>query len=331
MSSNSRSVHFRLKTSPKADRNQCVLASGVVVEATATNSYSDLFWALKGGANSFAIVTRFDIKTVKSSQVWVGIAQYDQSQSAGYLDAVYNFGKYGSLDSKAAIIPTILAFPAAQLVVYAASKFYDSATNSPTAFENFTAPVLPPVADSYAYQPLAEYVAFTDALQPVGLRQAFRTLSSIVNEDAIKIVHDTFTATVNSKLAAVPNLQASVTFQPVTKQFIQQGINNGGNPQGVDISKAPYFWVVENWTWTNAADDKTVNTVADQITSETNKLLKAKKLDTNYLYLNDAGKGQPVFQGYPAANLARLKTIRNKYDPLKIYTNLMPGGWKVAA
>jgi hypothetical protein len=46
--------------------------------------------------------------------------------------------------------------------------------------------------------------------------------------------------------------------------------------------------------------------------------------------MNDAGKGQPIFQSYPAANLRRLKTIRTKYDPLRVYTNLMPGGWKVA-
>jgi hypothetical protein len=46
--------------------------------------------------------------------------------------------------------------------------------------------------------------------------------------------------------------------------------------------------------------------------------------------MNDAGLGQPIFQNYPAANLAKLKTIRSKYDPNKVFTTLMPGGWKVA-
>ncbi|KZM18431.1 uncharacterized protein EKO05_0001313 [Ascochyta rabiei] len=309
---------------------ECVLSSGVIVEATATNAYSDLFWALRGGGNSFCIVTRFDLKTVPSSKVHIGIAQYDQSQSKGYLDGVYNFGKFGaSADSKAAIIPTILTFPSINLTAYAAAKFYDSLTDSPTAFENFTAPQLPPVADSYTLQPLAEYIAATDALQPNGLRQAFRTLSSVVNREAVQDVHDMFLSGA-SKMAGIAGLQASITFQPVTKSFLEESVKNGGNPQGVDVSKAPFFWMVENWTWSNASDDDTVQSIADTITADINARLAQKSYSAKYLYMNDAGKGQRVFQSYPAANLRKLKLIRTKYDSLRIYTNLLVGGWKVA-
>lgn len=110
--------------------------------ANATNIYSDLFWALKGGGNSLCIVTKFVIRTVKSSQVWVGIAQYDQSQESEYLDAVSTFGEYGALDSKAAIIPIILTYPGQNITAYAAAKFYDSIVDgeNATAFQNFTAP-----------------------------------------------------------------------------------------------------------------------------------------------------------------------------------------------
>jgi hypothetical protein len=303
----------------------------LVVEATPTNAYSDLFWALRGGGNSFCLVTRFDLKPVSSSNVWVGIAQFDQSQSAGYLDGVYNFGKYGApKDPKAAIIPTILTFPSQGLTVYAAAKFYDSLKDSPAAFENFTAPRLTPIADSYAQQPLSDYIASTDALQPLGLRQDFRTISSLVDRRAVQLVHDTFISTVNSKLSTVANLQASITFQPVTKDFLSHSAKTGGNPQGIDISKAPFFWMVENWTWTDAADDLKVRASADATTADINRLLKAQKFDASYLYMNDAGLGQKVFQSYPPENLKRLKDIRNKYDPQKVYTNLMPGGWKVA-
>tara|TARA_R110002003_G_scaffold143_18_gene13336 strand:- start:15411 stop:15815 length:405 start_codon:yes stop_codon:yes gene_type:complete len=122
----------------------------LIIEATATNAYSDLFFALRGGGKSSCIVTRFDLRTVSSSNVWVGIAQSDQTQATGYLDGVYNFGRYGApADPKAAIIPTILTFPAANLTVYATAKFYDSLKDSPSAFENFTTPMLAPVADSY--------------------------------------------------------------------------------------------------------------------------------------------------------------------------------------
>ncbi|KAF4857260.1 Bifunctional solanapyrone synthase [Colletotrichum siamense] len=295
-------------------RYQAVLASGLVVEATATNAYSDLYWALKGGGNSFAIVTRFDLKTVKSPKVWVGISQYAQSDSAKYLDAVYNFGKYGSADGKAAIIPTILTYPSYNMTAYAAARFYDSETEPATAFENFTSPVLAPVADSYALQPLAE----------------FRVLSLVVNREAVDLVHDSFIAAATSKLSSIVGLSASITFQPITKEFIEQGISRGGpNPQGVDPAKAPYFWVVENLSWQDAKDDAAARGFAETVTADIEAALEAKGAAGGYLYLNDAGKGQRIFQTYPAANLARLKAVRTKYDPLRIYTNLLVGGWKV--
>ncbi|KXH59262.1 FAD binding domain-containing protein [Colletotrichum salicis] len=310
-------------------RYQAVLSSGLVVEATATNAYSDLFWALKGGGNSFAIVTRFDLKTFVSPKVWVGISQYAQTDSAKYLDAVYNFGKYGSADGKAAIIPTILTYPSYNITAYAAARFYNSETAPATAFENFTSPALTPVADSYALQPLAEYLSAVDALQPTGLRQEFRVMSLVVNRDAVDYVHDTFLAATSANLTSIVGLSASITFQPITKEFVQQGVAKGGNPQGVDPSKAPYFWVVENLTWQDAKDDAATKAFADSVTAEIEDGLVAKGVAGGYLYLNDAGQGQKIFQSYPAANLAKLKAIRAKYDPLRIYTNLLVGGWKV--
>ncbi|KAJ0346947.1 hypothetical protein KNSL1_006918 [Colletotrichum chrysophilum] len=295
-------------------RYQAVLASGLVVEATAANAYSDLYWALKGGGNSFAIVTRFDLKTVKSPKVWVGISQYAQNDSAKYLDAVYNFGKYGSADGKAAIIPTILTYPSYNITAYAAARFYDSETALATAFENFTSPTLTPVADSYALQPLAE----------------FRVLSLVVNREAVDLVHDSFIAAATSKLSPIIGLSASITFQPITKEFIEQGISRGGpNPQGVDPAKAPYFWVVENLSWQDAKDDAAARSFAETVTADIEAALEAKGVSGGYLYLNDAGKGQRIFQTYPAANLARLKAVRTKYDLLRIYTNLLVGGLKV--
>lgn len=143
-------------------------------------------------------------------------------------------------------------------------------------------------------------------------------------------VHGTFFKAANAELAGITNLTASITFQPVTKDFIQQGLNRGGdNPQGVDPDKAPYFWVVQNLSWETPEDDEAVRTFAESIATEIEDALKADEVGGGYLYMNDAGKGQPVFENYPAANLARLKSIRTKYDPLRIYTNLLTGGWKV--
>jgi len=41
-----------------------VLVTGELVTATATNNYADLFRALKGGANRFGIVTRYQVDAI---------------------------------------------------------------------------------------------------------------------------------------------------------------------------------------------------------------------------------------------------------------------------
>jgi FAD/FMN-containing dehydrogenase len=53
-----------------------VLVTGELVTATATNKYADLFRALKGGANRFGIVTRYEVYAVhtgtKDDKNWFG-------------------------------------------------------------------------------------------------------------------------------------------------------------------------------------------------------------------------------------------------------------------
>jgi hypothetical protein len=53
-----------------------VLVTGELVTATATNEYADLFRVLKGGANRFGIVTRYEVQAVhtgtKDEKRWFG-------------------------------------------------------------------------------------------------------------------------------------------------------------------------------------------------------------------------------------------------------------------
>ncbi|KAH8808635.1 hypothetical protein F5884DRAFT_378386 [Xylogone sp. PMI_703] len=306
---------------------EVVLGKGQIVRATAKQN-SDLFWALKGGGNSFGIVTSFELLTYKSPTVCAGIIEVPVTEKDAFLSAVANFGEFGSADSKAAVIPSIFMLASLNTTVYTSALFYDTTTNcAQPALANFTA--LPAIENTYGNTTLAQYVASTDALIGPGTRQAFRVVSSYANAEALQIVHDTFVDKVTADIFNVTGLQASVAFQPVTKNFIQQGINKGGNPQGVDATKAPYFWMVENFSWTDPADDALIFAFATTLTDLIETKLAAAGQAARYHYLNDAGEGQKIFQGYGPGNLAKLKSIRVKYDPDKTFTNLMPGGWKV--
>lgn len=152
----------------------------------------------------------------------------------------------------------------------------------------------------------------------------------LVNRDAVSAIHDTFFTAANAELASFPGLTASITFQPVTADFIENGHRRGGgNPQGVDSTKAPYFWLVQNLSWQSADQDEKARYFAKDIIAKIEADIAARGVAGGFLYMNDAGDGQPVFQNYPRCNLSRLKKIRTKYDPLRVYTNLLVGGWKV--
>lgn len=57
-----------------------VLTNGDIVTATATNQYKDLFWALKGGANRFGIVTHYEVDAIQTGTAldenWYGGSIY---------------------------------------------------------------------------------------------------------------------------------------------------------------------------------------------------------------------------------------------------------------
>lgn len=95
-----------------------------------------------------------------------------------------------------------------------------------------------------------------------------------------------------------------------------------------------YFWIEFAITYSdNEAYEPVVTKLLEDVNDEVMRKLEAQgKLDmvSKFIYLNDADKGQDVWGGYPKENVRKLQEIRSKYDPERVFTDLMPGGWKVA-
>lgn len=306
------------------------MGSGEIVEATADNQYADLFWALRGGGNSFALVASFDLKTYNSPVVSVGNVVYGPGMRDKWLDAVYTFAMDGSKDAKAAVIPTVSwgQTTTKGLLTYSNFQFYDGNNTSPAAFRNFSAPILPALQNTV--QPRSMYrwtLEDNERIESVhGMRNAFFTVSLFASREAMELVHDTWFDAAKLRLSNVTNFLGSIAMMPITERFISAG---GPGPMGIDASKAPYIWIEESLMWSSPADDKTIDAFLAEVNKDINAKLDAKGLRAPYLYLNDAYEGQDVFERYPKVNLAMMKAIRAKYDPQRILTDLMPGGWKV--
>lgn len=131
---------------------EVVLASGKLASVNA-KSYPDLFWALKGGSSNFAIVTRFDMKTIPIHGAITGISQWFGPSVPLVLDALASFiAPGGGIDDpKTQINPSVAVIPKNGSVSSLNIAFVKDNTTIPTALENFTA--VTPFATSLGPRP----------------------------------------------------------------------------------------------------------------------------------------------------------------------------------
>lgn len=315
---------------------------------TATNKYSDLFWALQGGGSSFCLVTRFDLKTFSSPITMISDASYGNAPETKqkWMDSVLNFALNGDKDPKGTIIPVARFGTGFIRPQYDSTLFYNGNSTSPAVLRDFLGGRLSPVLDdptpltpkengtAMGRFSLANYSALVrPAFEPggesFGLRQKFHVMPTLATPEAMSIVHDTYFAAVQKQLSNVTDFFTGLAYNPMTKTLFKATNTFPGALQGID--EVPAFWVEESGTWGNEADDGLIDEFFHTVNAEILEKLEAANATAKFHYLNDADKGQPVFQSYPAGNLRRLKEIRAKYDPEKVFTNLMPGGFKVEA
>ncbi|KAH7355749.1 hypothetical protein BKA66DRAFT_403681, partial [Pyrenochaeta sp. MPI-SDFR-AT-0127] len=330
-------AHGFASSEGKIKAYECVLADGTIALVTADSKYSDLYWALQGGGNSFALVTRFDLQTFPLEIALRAEATYAETEETKdlYLNALLNWTLYGDEDTHAALTPVIRWGPNFTVPSYETTILYNGsvapASGSVAAFYDGS---IKSVNSSSTLHPMS-LAAYSRLLRPAfeaggpghGFRQRFRVISIKATRRAMDIVHDVwFSALQSSNIAnRVPGFFAGLAYNSVTRTFAK---HSQGTP--MDVSIEPQFWVEEAISWSNAADDAEIQQLLLDVNTEIEDKLAKEDLLIAYIYLNDANKGQPVFENYGKHNVRKLKQIRAKYDPERVFTDLMPGGFKVA-
>ena len=317
-----------------------MLADGSIVVATADNKYADLWWALQGGGNSFAIVTRFDLQTFYDPTPFIAEASYGSGNSVrdAFLSAVLDFTTDPDADPYAAITPIARWGPNYTEPEYHSTLFYNGTAAPSTGpfaeFVNETTNNLPATDGSSAMTrlPLATYgsgatPAFKAGGESYGLRQKFRVINAKATNETIKIIHDTYFDVLNSTGIAnrVDQFFTGLAFNPVTTRMAEAC---KGSPYDIPIEAA--FWTEQSMTWASEEDDAAIEDFLREVDAEIEQELRRVDGISDFIFLNDADKGQKVFESYGAGNLRRLQAIRDKYDAGRVYTDLMPGGFKVA-
>lgn len=115
-----------------------VLGNGTQVTANKT-SHSDLFWALKGGANNFGIVTRFELKTFAIPEVSTTIQVFNETHLPQYLSAICETAKLDDEDPIAAGMIASIAYNTTTKVIQGSVLGVQAGiSNPPSQFANFT-------------------------------------------------------------------------------------------------------------------------------------------------------------------------------------------------
>jgi hypothetical protein len=343
------------------ERSQVVLANGSVVKASPTNPYADLFWALRGGGNSFALVTDLELKAYDVPVVTVGITAHDNTTtSSTYYNAVADFALHGqSVDEKASVIPVVNSGNTALhagAVSYTTYRFWGGNTSavfgggSPPSLSYFAEPKVGTASDTFAPKTMQGWSEETapSFSRTKGLRQRFytpltlRVTNKADTVAALQTIHTTYFDAVFSALSELDLWFTGMSPFPISKRFLdasarrRNSVNGMHIPKGDPMGITPENLIVVELSLSysnNATYEPIVTAFLHGIGGKIRKALCKQGFEhmiSPWIYVNDADKGQDVFGGYPVENVKALQRIRQKYDPDRVFTDLMPGGWKVA-
>ena len=160
------------------------------------------------------------------------------------------------------------------------------------------------------------------------IRQLFVTTTFVNDLNLLTAGYEIWNATIPA-LAAVPSLSYSITYQPLPPAMTSKSAALGGNILGLDSLQKALVVVLITATWSNPSDDVLVEGTSKQVVNDIDAKAKAANLYHPFKYLNYADRGQDVFDGYGAANKAKLQATSKKYDPHQIFQKAVPGGFKL--
>ncbi|OTA99930.1 hypothetical protein M426DRAFT_268468 [Hypoxylon sp. CI-4A] len=298
---------------------EVVLADGNVVEAT-HEDHPDLFWALKGGASNFGIVTKFTARTFPIKQVWGGMKLFSPDQLPDVIQAYHEYQVSPNKDLYANMVLNLV--PTNNSVIL--TLVYLQPVEQPEAYKPF-----------YSLTPMFEQMGFTTLHELMGSfpstdvpRWTWYTASFQTNSELFAQLSNLLATA--PEIATISALQAGTlvaTAQPISENVALAGKSNGGNTLG--LKPVNQTWFSFNVGWWNPEDDAVVTAAIESLHTKITNLAKDAKVDLEYVFMNDANEKQPVIASYGKENVERLRSVQQTYDPHHVLRNLVPGGQKI--
>ncbi|KAI1817210.1 putative FAD-binding oxidoreductase [Poronia punctata] len=298
-----------------------VLADGSIVNAN-RHSHRDLWWALKGGANNFGVVTRFTLRTYQIGDVWGGYKVYSFDSLPLLTEAMAKYQSVLVKDPHANLM--MQAFPLNGTLGVLLNMVYSKAVEKPAAFAPFYH--IPTVADTVKIQPYVDFLA--GQMPPSFPRLNWYTTSFKTDAALFRTVEKIVTE--SPELHTIKNLTAgsiAVGWQPISTNTVGAGLVRGGNALGLEY--ASQTWLAIDIGWWNPEDDEVANEATASLIAKIEDAAKRRGKYVDYVFMNDADVSQNVIEHYGKGNVAKLRAIQRRYDPRDVFQTLVPGGFKL--
>jgi hypothetical protein len=324
-----------------------VLSNGTITTAS-EDVNPDLFWAMRGGGNQYAVITEMTLKTYdvgENGKIWGGLRTFTADKGPAILGAVANFtANYP--DTKAALIPTfnfvgILGLTVPAIIVF---MFYDGPKPPPGIFDELDA--IPSLLSMTRERTMGDLVqdVFAGDLEGLGFNIAFNAFPNMPYASMSSFLEDHFEkANDIAKKAALENILDfrlfTFTVQPLPKA-ISEAAKDRPNALGLKPEHGDRIWVEYNVAWLlPTCDERCPQFIAEKIV-EFQDLHKSKYggiPPTNYesgdldfisynpIFMNDAHVSQDVLSSYGEETYQRLQSIHEKYDPAGMLASRQQG------
>ncbi len=152
----------------------------------------------------------------------------------------------------------------------------------------------------------------------------------------ISLINTTFFAELPSLRAQIPAANLStleIDWEPIGSLWLAASAARGGNALGLDPAKGTYVLYAQVVEWIGAQYDSAAYAWVVSTAGKIEQALKGAGLYDPFHYMGDSAGSQTqgFYAGYGAANAQRLGQVSRKYDPQRVFQNLMPGGFKIGA
>ncbi|CAG8898819.1 unnamed protein product [Penicillium egyptiacum] len=118
--------------------------------------------------------------------------------------------------------------------------------------------------------------------------------------------------------------------QPISTSLIEAGQARGSNSSNtLGLTPRNQTWLVLDVGWHFQSDDNAAHAAGGALNDRIERASVKSGNYVDYVFVNDASWDQDVIKHYGPCNVARLKRVREAYDPSAVFQRLVPGGFKL--